>query len=412
MSAGCTRCDAAPRDARAKLGVVAESYRARLAKLIGGRIRAAYAPLLAALPRLAAASVEARADAALRKDASPIVEAARLASAAGEGWGGGFSRDLRAEIERASLNVTSKTRLDLRRKLDVHPDRRVNGIRIAESPKLQPIIEGFAAENAALITGIAPRLASEVQALVVAGLTAGTPHERLARQIRDRLDVSANRAEMIAIDQVGKLDGQLSAQRAQDLGVTHFWWRSSNDERVRGNPDGKYPKATPSHFERNGQRYAYADPPKGRNGEPELPGTAINCRCFAEADLSTIAGAQQPEGQEAGEGAAPAKSVDDLEAEADRMVREVEEMLARQQAEIERLSVPPPEEPEPTVAAVDIPLENQWHETQAQILQQQLTTMEPAAAETAIARYRRWKRRGAQVRRDEAPDEPNSDAAR
>jgi SPP1 gp7 family putative phage head morphogenesis protein len=399
MGAGCTRCDAAPRDARVKIGVVAESYRARLAKLVGGRIRAAYTPLLAALPRLAAASVEARADSSTRRDASPVDEASRLARDAEREFGGGFAQQVRSEIKRAALNVSSKTKTDLRRKLDKHEDRRVNAVKLTDSPRLKPIIDGFAAENAALITGISPRLSSEVQALVVAGLTAGTPHERLARQIRDRLDVSANRAEMIAIDQVGKLDGQLSAQRAQDLGVTHFWWRSSNDERVRGNPDGKYPKANPSHFDRNGQRFAYGDPPKGRNGEPELPGTAINCRCFGEPDLSTIAGTQQPEGQEAGEGAAPARSVDDLEAEADRMVREVEEMLARQQAEIERMTAQPEPEPEPEPPSRETPLDDQWQEAQAQILAQQMATMDPLAVETALARHRRWKRAGKRAQR-------------
>lgn len=399
--------------------LAAESYRARLAKIVGGAIRSGYAPLLDALPRLAAAMETQRSDSVRRGDASPVDEASKLAGKAAQELGGsGFKKQVRAEVKRASDNVAAHTKGQLRKKLDEHPDERIRARKLTDGPRLKPIIEGFAAENVALITGIAPQLASQVQALVVQGLTSGVPHERLARQIRDKIDVSARRAELIAVDQVGKLNGQLSAQRAQDLGVTHFFWRTLNDERVRGNPDGRYPDAQPSHWLRNGKRYAYADLPKGKDGEPELPGTPINCRCYADPDLSTLIQPVAPasESTEAQAEPTPApRSVDDMEAEAARMMAEVEEFLARQQAEFEERMRPP--EPPPAPPPQDEQLDDPAHEAQAQGLVAQLASAPPAAAETALARYRRWKRRGRQVRGDQlrtdySPDQPRASDGR
>lgn len=396
MAVGCTRCDAAARGAGPRRhSLAAEQHRRRFRAIVGGRIRAAFAPLLDALPRLASSAATVRGDASTRRDSSPLDEAARIAGAAASALeGAGFAKELRAEIDSAARNASAATKTSLRKQLDKHEDRRINGIRLADSPRLRPIIEGFAAENAALITGIAPQLASEVQALVVRGLTDGTPHERLAKLIREKLDISARRAEQIAVDQVGKLDGQLSAQRAQDIGVTHFWWRSSNDERVRGNPDGLYPKATPSHFARNGQRFAYADPPLGKNGEPELPGTAINCRCFGEPDLDSIesvsaAGAAAEEQVTA---TPPGRSVEEEEAEAERLMAEVEAMLAQQAADLEeRMRIAEPEPVAPPSAA-ETPLDDLAQEAQAQTLAMQLDFADPVAVEAAIKRHRARRR--------------------
>lgn len=391
----CTRCDATPK--RVRLSLAAASYRVKLTALVSKKIESAFAPLLRSLPRLAESSASARAGAPTRLDASPLDEASRMAKAAQAEFDGDFKKRVRREVDAAARNVTAKTKTDLRKKLEEHPDRRVNGIKLADSPRLRPIIEAFSSENVALITGIGPKLAADVQALVVAGLSAGTPHERLAERIRDRMGIAARRAEMIAIDQVGKLDGQLTAQRAQDVGVTHFFWQTSEDDRVRGNPAGKYPDAKPSHYERNGKRYAYADPPKGRNGEPELPGTPVGCRCTQLPDLSTANGAEPAQQQ---------GSTEQAESEADRMVREVEAMLKRQQEEIAKLVAPQ----EPTEApSVDVALDDPALEVQAQVLTQQLQESPAEVTETALARYRRWKRRGAQAQPGYRGDELAAD---
>jgi SPP1 gp7 family putative phage head morphogenesis protein len=88
--------------------------------------------------------------------------------------------------------------------------------------------------------------------------------------LRKQFDFTRNRARLIARDQVGKLYGQINAARQQAIGVTHFVWQTSNDERVRD-----------EHEERNGKTYSYANPPDG-----ELPGQPIQCRCVANPILT------------------------------------------------------------------------------------------------------------------------------
>jgi SPP1 gp7 family putative phage head morphogenesis protein len=273
--------------------VIEGRYAARLRGLVAATARAAYAPLLARLPELVADARAARGDAAelpldrFRLDAPSLTASATATVRDAEATMRDSLRTRsKPETERASTDVDDHNKVQLGRQV-----KAVAGIDLAGSAKLRPIIERFVRDNVALITGLSARLAREVEELVIDGLARGRLHESLARDIERRLQVSESRAQLIAVDQVQKLNGQLNAQRQQDLGVTHFYWRTSEDERVRGNPGGKYPRANPSHWARRNQRYAYADPPKGKNGEPELPGTPIRCRCTAEPDLEQLSAA-------------------------------------------------------------------------------------------------------------------------
>lgn len=138
--------------------------------------------------------------------------------------------------------------------------------------KLPGLINGFVVENAQLITNIPERLMLDIADATARAVANATPHPKLAKDLQKRFGIARDKARLIARDQIGKLYGQVNAARQQDLGVTHFIWRTVRDDRVRGDPDGKYPKAEPSHFDREGKTYAYDDPPDG-----ELPGEPINC---------------------------------------------------------------------------------------------------------------------------------------
>ena len=104
------------------------------------------------------------------------------------------------------------------------------------------------------------------------------PIAQLTDLIRERADVSMTRASTIARTTTSQLHSGIMAERHKSAGITHFVWSTSNDERVRGNPTGLYPKADPSHFDLDGETYAYDDPPEADvDGGPCLPGEAINC---------------------------------------------------------------------------------------------------------------------------------------
>ena len=81
-----------------------------------------------------------------------------------------------------------------------------------------------------------------------------------------RLKAAQNRANLIARDQINKLNGQVNAIRQQNVGITHYIWRTADDDRVR-----------PTHNARDDKKFAWDKPPSdGHPGEP------INCRCYAE----------------------------------------------------------------------------------------------------------------------------------
>ena len=91
-------------------------------------------------------------------------------------------------------------------------------------------------------------------------------------EIEARFDVSESRAALIARDQVGKFYGALNRARQEDLGLTHFVWRTANDERVR-----------PEHVRLDGQRFSWSKlPAEGYPGQP------INCRCNADPDVESL----------------------------------------------------------------------------------------------------------------------------
>ena len=158
---------------------------------------------------------------------------------------------------------------------------RVLGIDLIKfEPWLDDVMKGFVKENVDLISSIPDKFLGDVEGIITRGFRSGTRVEDLSQEIEDRFDVTDSRADLIARDQIGKLNGQLSEARQTDLGLNKYIWRTSQDERVRGNPAGLYPNADPSHWEREGEIFDWSDPPEdGHPGEP------IQCRCYAEPVL-------------------------------------------------------------------------------------------------------------------------------
>lgn len=147
-------------------------------------------------------------------------------------------------------------------------------------PWLRDELRSWSREAAGLITTLEDEAVKQVALWTNRGIRQGWRWEDIATNIEAKFDVSRSRARFIARDQTAKLNGELTQRRQTQTGVTHYFWRDSRDERVRGNPGGKYPNARPSHWDRNGERFAWANPPEGGH-----PGRDYNCRCTAEPDL-------------------------------------------------------------------------------------------------------------------------------
>ncbi len=144
-------------------------------------------------------------------------------------------------------------------------------------------LEGFAATNVDLIRTVPERYFDRIRLDVVDAFELGMLPDELAEHFADIYDMSDNDAMRIARDQIGKLNGQLNEARQEAMGVTGYVWRGTLDNRERQ-----------EHRDLEGKNFQWDDPPdSGTDGEPGHPGEPIQCRCYAEPDLSQILGDAQ-----------------------------------------------------------------------------------------------------------------------
>lgn len=168
--------------------------------------------------------------------------------------------------------------------------KRVIGIDARQTgASIGPAIDQFREENVDLITSIPEDALGEVSDVIDESWTAGERVETLREKILDRFDVSKSRADLIARDQVLKLNGQITKERQQSAGITEYIWTTSGDERVRGNPALKRHGGA-DHYSLNGQTFRWDAPPVTNpdTGETNNPGQDYQCRCVAMPILSFL----------------------------------------------------------------------------------------------------------------------------
>lgn len=149
-------------------------------------------------------------------------------------------------------------------------------------PWLDHAVDAFVAENVGLIESLGDDYIDDVKQRVIAAVRTGQSTSDLAADLAERYDVADSRAAFIARDQTSKFLGDLAKQRQSNLGITHYIWRGTLDQRERD-----------SHREHEGRRYAWTDPP----AETGHPGEDFQCRCTAEPDFSELVEESQSEDQ-------------------------------------------------------------------------------------------------------------------
>ena len=151
---------------------------------------------------------------------------------------------------------------------------------IVASENVRPVVDLAVSTAVALIKGITDELAKQVEVTIMQGVTQGKSNAQIAAALDQNFKFGKKRSALIARDQAAKFNAALNRTRQQQAGVTTYIWWTMQDERVRGNPDGKYASAKPSHWDRHGLKFTYAKPPEGGH-----PGTEIQCRCIARPVL-------------------------------------------------------------------------------------------------------------------------------
>ena len=147
----------------------------------------------------------------------------------------------------------------------------------AENPdRWNALLSNWSRNNALLIEDIPAKQMLQISEQTVEALRSGKSARDLADDIfeimSDRTDVGDSRAQLIARDQIAKLNGQFTKERQEDMGIDSYTWRTVGDERVRD-----------THEQVDGQVFSWASPPSETDGNH--PGEDYQCRCFAEPVL-------------------------------------------------------------------------------------------------------------------------------
>lgn len=142
---------------------------------------------------------------------------------------------------------------------------------VQSEPWLQEQLGLSVAESMQLIQSARGKAVDDIEALVMRSVTAGDSTKSLVEQMTRIEGVTASRTKLIARDQTGKLLGNLTRLRMQELGFTRYEWSTSGDERVR-----------PMHKRLDGKVFDWSNPPiTNEKGERNNPGQDIQCRCTA-----------------------------------------------------------------------------------------------------------------------------------
>lgn len=136
-------------------------------------------------------------------------------------------------------------------------------------PGLRAALSSWEVQNIQLIKSIPVESLGRMQNKIVNALQTGQTMRDTQKAIVEEFGVASRRAELIARDQVGKLNGQLTELRQTDIGVDSYTWRGVLDSRER-----------PEHVAREGQVFRWDQPPDDGH-----PGQPVQCRCIAEPNL-------------------------------------------------------------------------------------------------------------------------------
>lgn len=150
-----------------------------------------------------------------------------------------------AQIQRVANNTISRAEADNAEEFRDSINNAVGvDFQLITKPKgMTDYLEASTAENVNLIKSIPAEYFSKVETIVLGGMNDGLAPTTIAKQIQEETGASARRAKLIARDQVSQLNSDLTRQRQTAAGLVFYKAVDAADQRVSGNPEGKYPNA-------------------------------------------------------------------------------------------------------------------------------------------------------------------------
>lgn len=143
------------------------------------------------------------------------------------------------------------------------------------------IIDSTAVAAASSISDIPKQFIGKVvKAVIAEAKQQQLPEGRTLWQELKRLGGwTIRRSQLMARELTAKTHSAISKEQQRQAGIEKYEWRTSEDERVVGNPSGLYPKPTlehGNHYKRNRKIFRWDKPPSDGH-----PGEAVGCRCIA-----------------------------------------------------------------------------------------------------------------------------------
>jgi SPP1 gp7 family putative phage head morphogenesis protein len=149
----------------------------------------------------------------------------------------------------------------------------VPAIGLVRGGVLEESLAAWASEGVALIRSVPREELADLPQRAAKIADSGARWETLRDELRVRLGVAESRLNLIARDQVAKLNGRVTEDFQRAAGVDSYIWRATDDDRVRE-----------SHLAQDGLTFRWDEPgpPVGFYDEPAHPGQGGQCRCTAE----------------------------------------------------------------------------------------------------------------------------------
>lgn len=185
---------------------------------------------------------------------------------------------LAGEIKILATRVSKKGLLEFQRTIGVSPRGDLG---------IGHTLDAFRDRNVKLIRSLANDQIKVIRETLGEAEQKAWRVEVLRSKIQEDFGVTKSKADLLARDQVLKLNGQITQTRQQGAGIEEYLWTTSRDERVRGTPGGKWPSGL--HYDLDGTRQRWDTPPiiseDGRTGHP---GEDYQCRCTAFPILAEL----------------------------------------------------------------------------------------------------------------------------
>jgi SPP1 gp7 family putative phage head morphogenesis protein len=186
----------------------------------------------------------------------------------------GITNPLRAAADRIPLDQVAST---VRGHVERDVQRYMPGLKNTDL-FLGSEIAGWRRENVALITNMQDEMLERIGNLLEE--YDGDRVEDVATQLENVFGLTRARAELVARDQVLKLNAGMNRQAQQNAGVDRYRWSTSLDGSVRDDPKGR---GDPNHEILEGTIHSWEEPPITceRTGATNHPGQDYQCRCVA-----------------------------------------------------------------------------------------------------------------------------------